>query len=577
MEGSKTKPTPHSRQVSHDLCPSQSARAADPPSILERLIEGVLERVPPGRQPAAKNILWAQLRCYEAVLDGNTLILRRIAPVSEDFPPLTGLRISDDSYAAEVMAEEAEREGLRLEVVEEPPAPQPPDPVETLRAIVRRHAHAIDPLEVEALLRNAHARGVDVAEFARAAAVRLGRLFGRGDRRADAYAILHALLDEMTTPWPEYAGEGQRGGAATLLVDLCAFPGLILSPAREVVVRIPRTDGTVVEVIRYGRRGMSPQAAAVFEWVLSTAAFAELRPSVWGTYAVAVPRADLELLYGEVNAKTLARLDASLGFVLRITGLDDRTPFGRFASEGILPVAGVKFDDGDPERVVFRLSPPLVQAVREGWLYIRRVPWGAIVRMSRMGRLEAALVRFFAVRWHGRQGVRHPIEMTVDAVHKALLGTPAPAHPRIRWRFYARLRRAVGNLNRRDDLARVGIEPPRVIVVEVRRGRIRFRRVEALPVLPGPEADSVARWLRLRVVRRPGARTPSSVLYGDYLRFCKTEGLKPVTARSFGRRLRSLRLRVRVVKLGGRAVRVWTGVELKNKPDKENGNLSQND
>jgi hypothetical protein len=507
-------------------------------------------------------------------LDGNTLILRRVAPVSEDFPPLTGLRISDDSYAAEVMAEEAERQGLRLEVVEEPPAFQPPDPVETLRAIVRRHAHAIDPLEVEALLRNAHARGVDVAEFARAAAVRLGRLFGRGDRRADAYAILHGLLDEMTTPWPEYAGEGQRGGAATLLVDLCAFPGLILSPAREVVVRIPRSDGTVVEVIRYGRRGMSPQAAAVFEWVLSVAAFAELRPSAWGTYAVAVPRADLELLYGEVNAKTLARLDASLGFVLRITGLDDRTPLGRFASEGILPVAGVRFDDRDPDRVVFRLSPPLVQAVREGWLYIRRVPWGAVVRMSRMGRLEAALVRFLAVRWHGRQGVRHPIEMAVDAVHRALLGTPAPAHPRRRRRFYARLRRAVGNLNRRDDLARVGIEPPRVIAVEVRRGRIRFRRVEALPVLPGPEEDSVARWFRLRVVRRPGARTPSSVLYGDYLRFCRAEGLPPVTDRAFGRRLRSLRLRVRVVKLGGRAVRVWTGVELADKPDKKNGNSS---
>jgi hypothetical protein len=197
--------------------------------------------------------------------------------------------------------------------------------------------------------------------------------------------------------------------------------------------------------------------------------------------------------------------------------------------------------------------------------------------MSRMGRLEAALVRFLAVRWHGRQGVRHPIEMTVDAVHRALLGTPAPAHPQNRKRFYARLRRAVGNLNRRDDLARVGIEPPRVIVVEVRRGRIRFRRVEALPVLPGPQEDSVARWFRLRVVRRPGARTPSSVLYGDYLRFCKTEGLLPVTDRAFGRRLRSLRLRVRVVKLGGRAVRVWTGVELKDKPDKENGNLSQND
>jgi hypothetical protein len=196
-----------------------------------------------------------------------------------------------------------------------------------------------------------------------------------------------------------------------------------------------------------------------------------------------------------------------------------------------------------------------------------------------MNRLEAALVRFLAVRWHGRQGVRHPIEMTVDAVHRALLGTPAPAHPRIRWRFYARLRRAVGNLNRRDDLARVGIEPPRAIVVEVRRGRIRFRRVEALPVLPGPmtgwkEEDSVARWLRLRVVRRPGARTPSSVLYGDYLRFCKTEGLLPVTDRAFGRRLRSLRLRVRVVWLGGRAVRVWTGVELADKPDKENGNSS---
>jgi len=536
------------------------------------LVEAVLERVPPKRRPTVEGILRAQLRCYEATLEGNTLILRRVAPLG-DLPPLTGSLFPDGFCTAEALAEEAEREGLRLEVVEEPPAPQPPDPVETLRAIVRRNAHAIDPLEVEALLRNAHARGVDVAEFARAAAVRLGRLFGRRDRRADAYAILHALLDEMTTPWPEYAGEGPRGGAATLLVYLCASPGLILSPAREVTVRIPRSDGTVVEVIRYGRRGMSPQAAAVFEWVLSVAAFAELRPSAWGTYAVAVPRADLELLYGEVNARTLARLDASLSFVLRITGLDDRTPLGRFASEGILPVAGVKFDDRDPDRVVFRLSPPLVQAVREGWLYIRRVPWGAVVRMSRMNRLEAALVRFFAVRWHGRQGVRHPIEMTVDAVHRALLGTPAPAHPRIRWRFYARLRRAVGNLNRRDDLARVGIEPPRVIVVEVRRGRIRFRRVEALPVLPGPE-DSVARWLRLRVVRRPGARTPSSVLYGDYLRFCKTEGLPPVTARSFGRRLRSLRLRVRVVWLGGRAVRVWTGVELKDKPDKENGNLS---
>jgi len=175
-----------SEPESHDPCPSQSARAADPSSILERLIEGVLDRVPPKRQPAVENILRAQLGRYEAVLRGNTLILRRVAPVSEDFPFLTGLRITDDSYAAEVMAEAAERESLRLEVVEEPPAS---DPVETLRAIVRRHAHAIDPLEVEALLRNAHARGVDVAEFARAAAVRLGRLFGRGDRRADAYAI----------------------------------------------------------------------------------------------------------------------------------------------------------------------------------------------------------------------------------------------------------------------------------------------------------------------------------------------------------------------------------------------------
>jgi len=47
-------------------------------------------------------------------------------------------------------------------------------------------------------------------------------------------------------------------------------PGSPATPAREVTVRLSGSDGTFIEVTRYGRRGMSPQAAA---------AFAELRPS----------------------------------------------------------------------------------------------------------------------------------------------------------------------------------------------------------------------------------------------------------------------------------------------------------
>jgi|GEM_PF-859455 len=601
MKGFKTKPTSPDRQVSHDPCPSQSSRGADLSSILDRLVEAVLERVPPERWPAVEGIIRAQLRYYEATLEGNTLILRRVAPVSEDFPPLTRLLISDGSYAADALAEAAARDGFGLEVAEDPK-----DPKALKAPVVRREALGalrqflnetgfLPEGELEDQYRRVLPHGRETVEkWARRALTTLKRLYAKvGEltrhgvpmdmalaQTADPVALFRTLTDRFLrhlSPPPEAALEVPNGVG---VVWLSRVPAALHDRKRFVRVRRQLPDGTVLVFERFSRVGFGARAAALYEYLFSlirTLPEEAFRPDpdpAAGVRYFDVPVRHIKELLGvkQFDTRTFRYVVELLAAQFRGWWFASPAEGARWGSifEGAFRTKGRK--------AVLRVGvrERFFRGIREGEIQTRSFSPEALAALARASDPAAALARWLAVHFHGDAYTNVPLRVPVAELYRYCHGDPDgdPPPGTLRW-FRSEVRRAVEEINRLGLLRLLAVREPACVAVSVERDRFVFRRVAALagpdkgPDRPSeaPAMDaSVEAWLAERTAVDPAAEEETGVLYADYTDFCRSRGLKPMDHKAWGRAM-GRRFRRWQVRRGRRRVRVWRGVRLKESRD----------
>jgi len=598
MKGFKTKPTSPDRQVSHDPCPSQSSRGADLSSILDRLVEAVLERVPPERWPAVEGIIRAQLRYYEATLEGNTLILRRVAPVSEDFPPLTRLLISDGSYAADALAEAAARDGFGLEVAEDPK-----DPKALKAPVVRREALGalrqflnetgfLPEGELEDQYRRVLPHGRETVEkWARRALTTLKRLYAKvGEltrhgvpmdmalaQTADPVALFRTLTDRFLrhlSPPPEAALEVPNGVG---VVWLSRVPAALHDRKRFVRVRRQLPDGTVLVFERFSRVGFGARAAALYEYLFSlirTLPEEAFRPDpdpAAGVRYFDVPVRHIKELLGvkQFDTRTFRYVVELLAAQFRGWWFASPAEGARWGSifEGAFRTKGRK--------AVLRVGvrERFFRGIREGEIQTRSFSPEALTALARASDHAAALARWLAVHFHGDAYTNVPLRVPVAELYRYCHGEPdgAPPPGTLRW-FRSEVRRAVEEINRLGLLRLLAVREPACVAVSVERDLFVFRRVAALkgpadevshkPSGGGDIDASVEAWLAEQTEADPAAEEETGVLYADYADFCRTRGLKVLDHKAWGRAM-GRRFRRKRAWREGRAIRVWQGVRLR--------------
>jgi len=573
--------------------PSQPSKAAGLSSILDRLVEGVLGRFPPERRPAVEGILRAQLRCYEATLEGNTLILRRVAPLG-DLPPLTA-RFPDGFCTAEALAEEAERLGLRLEVVEDPkgPAKTPVvrrEALEALRQFVNETG-ILPEGEWEDQYRRVLPHGPETVEaWARRALTTLKRLYAKvGERTrhgvpmdmalaqtADPTALFRTLTDRFLrrlSPPPE-AALGVPNGVG--VVPLFAAPVLLHSRKRHVRVRLRRPDGTVLELERISRVGFGARAAALFDYCFSlvqTLPEEAFRPD---------PDPARGLRHFEVSVRHIRDLLGIRRFDWRtfryVASVLAAQFWGWFLSpEEAMDVStcfeSVRRTRGRKAVLRIGVREHIFRQLREGGVQTRSFPAEALMALARASDPAAGLARWLAIHFHGDAYTNVPLRVKVADLYRLLVGgegsAPAPGTLR---RFRSEVRRAADEVNRLGLLRFLAVYEPACVAVSVERDWFVFRRVAALagpdkgPHKPSGGGDmdaSVEAWLAERTEADPGAEEETGVLYADYAEFCRTRGLRALAHQAWGRAM-GRRFRRKLVRREGRVVRVWQGVRRKN-------------
>jgi hypothetical protein len=572
--------------------PSQSLKAAGLSSILDRLVEGVLERFPPERRPAVEGIIRAQLRCYEATLEGNTLILRRVAPLG-DLPPLTA-RFPDGFCTAEALAEEAERLGLRLEVVEDPkgPAKAPMarrEALEALRQLVNETG-ILPEGELEDQYRRVLPHGRETVEaWARRALTTLKRLYAKvGERTrhgvpmdtalaqtADPVALFRTLTDRFLrrlSPPPETA-LGVPNGVG--VVPLFAAPVLLHSRKRHVRVRLRRPDGTVLELERISRVGFGARAAALFDYCFSlvqTLPEEAFRPD---------PDPARGLRHFEVSVRHIRDLLGIRRFDWRtfryVASVLAAQFWGWFLSpEEAMDVStcfeSVRRSRGRKAVLRIGVREHIFRQLREGGVQTRSFPAEALMALARASDPAAGLARWLAIHFHGDAYTNVPLRVKVADLYRLLVGGEgsAPASGTLR-RFRSEVRRAADEVNRLGLLRLLAVYEPACVAVSVERDWFVFRRVAALA---GPDKGprkssgggdidaSVEAWLAERTEADPGAEEETGVLYADYAEFCRSRGLRALAHQAWGRAM-GRRFRRKQVRREGRVVRVWQGVRRK--------------
>jgi len=529
-------------------------------------------------------------------LEGNTLILRRVAPLG-DLPPLTRLLISDGSYAADALAEVAEREGLRLEVVEDPR-----DPKALKAPVVRREA-------LEALRQFVHETGIlpegewedqyrrvlphgpeTVEAWARRALTTLKRLYAKvGERTrhgvpmdtalaqtADPVALFRTLTDRFLrrlSPPPETA-LGVPNGVG--VVPLFAAPVLLHSRKRHVRVRLRRPDGTVLELERISRVGFGARAAALFDYCFSlvqTLPEEAFRPD---------PDPARGLRHFEVSVRHIRDLLGIRRFDWRtfryVASVLAAQFWGWFLSpEEAMDVStcfeSVRRSRGRKAVLRIGVREHIFRQLREGGVQTRSFPAEALMALARASDQAAGLARWLAIHFHGNAYTNVPLRVKVADLYRLLVGgegsTPASG---TLWRFRSEIRQAAGEVNRLGLLRLLAVYEPACVAVSVERDYFVFRRVAALADPDkGPRKSSgggdmdasVEAWLAERTEADPGAEEETGVLYADYAEFCRSRGLRVLSHQAWGRAM-GRRFRRWQVWRGRRRVRVWRGVRLRN-------------
>jgi len=588
----------HNRTGTHRPPPrhhaSQPLKAAGLSSILDRLVEGVLERFPPERRPAVEGIIRAQLRCYEASLEGNTLILRRVAPLG-DLPPLTA-RFPDGFCTAEALAEEAERLGLRLEVVEDlkGPAKAPMarrEALEALRQFVSETG-ILPEGELEDQYRRVLPHGRETVEaWARRALTTLQRLYAKvGERTrhgvpmdtalaqtADPVALFRTLTDRFLrhlSPPPETALDVPNGVGVVWLYHV---PAALHNRKRFVRVRRQLPDGTVLVIERASRVGFGARAAALYDYLFSlirTLPEEAFRPDpnpAVGVRYFNVPIRHVKELLGVKRFET-----RTFRYVVELLAAQFRG--WQFASPG----EGVKWASifegafrtkGRKAVLTVGVREYFFRGIREGEIQTRSFSPEALTALARASDPAAALARWLAVHFHGDAYTNVPLRVPVAELYRYCHGDPdGDPPPGTLRRFRSEVRRAVEEINRLGLLRLLAVREPASVAVSVDRDWFVFRRVAALKGLAdevshkpsgGGDMDaSVEAWLAERTEADPGSEEETGVLYADYTDFCRSRGLKVLDHKAWGRAM-GRRFRRKLAWREGRAIRVWVGVRLR--------------
>jgi putative DNA primase/helicase len=77
------------------------------------------------------------------------------------------------------------------------------------------------------------------------------------------------------------------------------------------------------------------------------------------------------------------------------------------------------------------------------------------------------------------------------------------------------------------------------------------------------ETDSVLEWLQLHTLDDPNAETPSKELHDAYCEWCHANGVAPISATTFGRRLGEMGYRPTNTRRENKRVRCWRGIRLR--------------
>lgn len=538
------------------------------------------ETVAPGPGAAAWKPNWPEFVGRRLPAHAYTSWLRPTAVIAEDEASVTILvptpyhaRVIEQRYAR-LIAEAAREAGLPEKtlrfVVPKTEEPARPGGRELIRQeLVGRKLITQD--EAESLIQAARAAGVDPDRLGRELYQKVLRFWRRTHPEAfpdfDLYAVGVSLIRQMAgqTTVVEPAVRPDR---AAVFLTILRHPALLISPKRVVSILIEVEPGRRFEIRREGTRGMSPQTAAVFLAGVSLAIEGSRirRGSPTGLPVLLVEKKFIEDILGRpIDDRDVRRLGQSLRCAFNLAlwrpgrtyeTLDD---FRLFRGVGW---------EADRRFIHFVLDPHDLERLRglNRRYDFRFVRSGAIPALAGAPRLAAALTLWLAGRWHGRQGTRHPVDTTLDDLHRDLLGAAAPKDRKNRWRSWKELLAAVEWVNRNDALAKYGIEPPRRVHLERLPGWVlRFRRttgpvIDVEPV--GLSTDPFEAWLRVRTVRAGRSETPARALYEDYVRFCRRRGARPLSRPAWGRRMGE-RFRRAKRKVSGRAVWVWQGLKLR--------------
>jgi len=83
------------------------------------------------------------------------------------------------------------------------------------------------------------------------------------------------------------------------------------------------------------------------------------------------------------------------------------------------------------------------------------------------------------------------------------------------------------------------------------------------------ETDSMLDWLQQHTLADPNAETPSKELHDAYCEWCSVNGIAPISATTFGRRLGELGYRPTHTRRENKSVRCWRGIRLRTPSELE--------
>jgi len=281
----------------------------------------------------------------------------------------------------------------------------------------------------------------------------------------------------------------------SVIVNLLRYPALMLS--RDKVVTIKRTyvgaDGKPIERI-YGRtsqRGWSPQTGSLLELGLALIKEKGILTTINNreVYGCLVSRVDLGAVLGRMpKARDMRQYAQTVGTAVFTVDTESNESF---VIQGVVLLPYITYDAKSDMVGIYGDKVMTEMLRQEHPRHIRYIHDDAPARLAQESRVVAGLARWLSGRWHGLQGVHAPIATTLSDIHREMIGGTLSPSRRAAKRFRADICMAVERINECDYIAAYGVDQPRSVRVEFRRGSdyARFYRGDNQePVQPGTSA-----------------------------------------------------------------------------------------